>query len=764
MNLSKTFTILLLLLNSILLTNAQTFVKEDNIINQTTTASNYSGPAWVDIDNDGDLDLHAPREHLFFNEGDGSFTYNNTLITGAFSTNANGVSWADYNNDGFLDMAMSGNSLKVYKGDGGNSFEILTEGPFNPDSGFQGWAPAWGDFNNDGFVDIIFTHANGFHAGSSTPSFLFVNNGDGRFTENTDYLFTQEKAPYTIATWTDYDMDGDLDLFIGSGPASGTPARDYIFINQLTETGSADLIRLEDGPLGTDLQDGQTYNTVDFDNDGDFDVHLTNYGAAIDKFYVNDNGVYTSVSTPFTNGNGRLGNNWGDTDNDGDLDVIVTSESGKTFYQNNGDGTFTQITDNGFPSSGSARGATFGDYDDDGDLDIYVVGSSDGGGFYRNDNDNGNAWVKFNLEGTVSNRAAIGAKVKVKANISGEDVWQIREVLAANSFGGHNSLITHFGLGDASTVDEAIVEWPSGETTELTNISVNTTHDVVEEIPAGFLRANFTGDKLSEFGELTVQFSDLSLTDPNSPVTDWEWDFNNDGTVDATDQNPEWTFSEIGEYSVSLTITTSAGTEKITREDYIEVLVEPGTPIILNSNPVNSDTLIGKSGSVDFEVLAEDTTGYELSYVWRKNGTAASITSTYNYTSSFIFPTPRTDTVTVTVSNVKNSVTKTWYVEVVDDPTSVEDEGLPTSYALDQNYPNPFNPSTKIKYSIPQQSFVSLKIYDILGNEVSTLVNENKSAGFYEASWNAANISSGIYFYTIKAGSFAETKKMMLIK
>ena len=89
---------------------------------------------------------------------------------------------------------------------------------------------------------------------------------------------------------------------------------------------------------------------------------------------------------------------------------------------------------------------------------------------------------------------------------------------------------------------------------------------------------------------------------------------------------------------------------------------------------------------------------------------------------------------------------------------------IPTDYSLDQNYPNPFNPTTTIKYSIPEKSNVILKIYDILGSKVETLINEEKPAGTYELNWNAANLSSGVYLYRLQAGSFVETKKMILMK
>jgi hypothetical protein len=89
---------------------------------------------------------------------------------------------------------------------------------------------------------------------------------------------------------------------------------------------------------------------------------------------------------------------------------------------------------------------------------------------------------------------------------------------------------------------------------------------------------------------------------------------------------------------------------------------------------------------------------------------------------------------------------------------------LPIEYALKQNYPNPFNPSTRIKYSIPQSSNVVIKVFDILGNAIATLVNEEKSVGIYEVEFDATGISSGVYFYTLTAGNFVETKKLVLLR
>ncbi len=89
---------------------------------------------------------------------------------------------------------------------------------------------------------------------------------------------------------------------------------------------------------------------------------------------------------------------------------------------------------------------------------------------------------------------------------------------------------------------------------------------------------------------------------------------------------------------------------------------------------------------------------------------------------------------------------------------------LVKEYALEQNYPNPFNPSTTIKYQLPNDEFVTLKVYDILGNEVTTLINEEKVAGKYEVNFNASTLASGVYIYKIQSGSFINSKKMLLLK
>ena len=93
-----------------------------------------------------------------------------------------------------------------------------------------------------------------------------------------------------------------------------------------------------------------------------------------------------------------------------------------------------------------------------------------------------------------------------------------------------------------------------------------------------------------------------------------------------------------------------------------------------------------------------------------------------------------------------------------------DDDLLPTEFLLSQNYPNPFNPSTKLSYSITQSGLVTIKVFDLLGIEIETLVNEEKPVGTYELNWNAANLPSGVYFYRLQAGDFIQTRKMILLK
>jgi hypothetical protein len=104
----------------------------------------------------------------------------------------------------------------------------------------------------------------------------------------------------------------------------------------------------------------------------------------------------------------------------------------------------------------------------------------------------------------------------------------------------------------------------------------------------------------------------------------------------------------------------------------------------------------------------------------------------------------------------------TAFAEIITDVNN--ERGIPVGYSLSQNFPNPFNPTTAISYQLPAYSHVMIKVYDLLGREVSTLVNENKPAGNYSVQFNAGKLTSGVYFYRMESGSFSQTKKLLLLK
>ncbi|MFN0034835.1 MAG: FG-GAP-like repeat-containing protein [Saprospiraceae bacterium] len=451
------------------------------LVSFANTAANYKGCAWIDLDHDNWPDAFVSQKFLFRNLRNGNFEQLADVNGVTLGQAAAGSSWGDLDNDGDLDCISASTVSGLHYNTGNNIFEL--KNTLLPEfENYRAWDCALADADNNGRLDLFFTHADGFPPGSvQQPCKFYMQNSDGTFSLVTGYEFASEFRAFTIPIWTDYDLDGDMDLFIGSGPG-GSPGPDFCYRNMLKENGAFSLQRLSAPPFDA-LQDGQVYNAVDFDNDGDLDLCLTNYAGAKTRFYIKNQNSYTETSTPFTTQGQALTNAWGDVDNDGDLDVLITRDAtvDVLLYQNLGASFAVGKTAGQVPANTNACGLALADCDNDGDLDFYVNGAATGRSLFRNDTLAGNRhWAQFSLEGTASNRSAIGTRLHLKASIGGQAKWQIREVLAHNSFQSQHDLRQHFGLGDAAKIDSLVVRWPSGAVQIFSDLAHGNFYKIVE--------------------------------------------------------------------------------------------------------------------------------------------------------------------------------------------------------------------------------------------------------------------------------------------
>ncbi len=461
---------------------AQPFTKIVDATNPVTTFTNdprpYKGVAWIDFDGDNRTDLFVSPRFVFRNLGNGNFERLTDLPGINSAQLAAGSSWGDINNDGVPDAITASFAAKLHLGTSTSAWG-QTDSLANL-ANYPAWDVALADADNNGLLDLLFVHAQNFHQPSpSFPCRFYLQQQDGAFQQVTGYEFTDQLAPYTIPIWSDYDLDGDMDLFIGSGPG-GSAGIDYCYKNMLKETGSFALERLNTFPFNQ-LQDGQVYGFSDYDLDGDFDICLSNYGGAPTRLYRrNADGTFAAQSAPFTVQLPYLANVWGDLDNDGDEDVCFTEDliAQVRYFRNDG-GSFAPLGNLG-SAGGRQCGLAQADYDNDGDLDFYTNSATIARALFRNDLSNSNHWAVFTLQGTESNRSAIGALVRVKAHINGTAQWQMRQVLAHNSFGGHSDLRQHFGLGAATMMDSIEVRWPSGTVQQFAGIVADKQYKIIE--------------------------------------------------------------------------------------------------------------------------------------------------------------------------------------------------------------------------------------------------------------------------------------------
>lgn len=456
-----------------------------------------NGASWIDYDSDGLLDMYvvngdngSHKNFLYRNDGTGNFIKVKKSDIVKSSSPTFGSSWGDYDNDGDLDLYLVGSTCLLYKNEGQGKFTKISTGDIS-DRSITGYSASWGDYDSDGNLDLVVSNPGAFF-NNNNSNFLFHNDGPPNysFTKVKGTPITSKIDNYTVPTWIDYDDDGDIDLFISNGPANGTIAPNKLYRNLLKETSKADFQEVTNSIIVSEKGDGQVGSWFDYDNDGDLDLYVTNFGGGTpgstglpNVLYRNDGGNYTKITTGkiVTDKNISLASVIGDYDNDGDLDVFVATAGPQAnrYYQNNGDGTFTSIETGEFVTEAISNfGATAGDYDKDGFLDLFVanVGNAQQqpgkSSLFRN-NGNANHWINIFCVGTKSNKSAIGTKIRALATIGGKPVWQMREISSQDTFCGQNSINVEFGFGDAKEITTIKVEWPSGMVNTFNNLPVD---------------------------------------------------------------------------------------------------------------------------------------------------------------------------------------------------------------------------------------------------------------------------------------------------
>ncbi len=460
---------------------------------QVNDCASSAGIAWIDYDNDNYPDLYVTnivypagqQNFLYHNNGGESFTkITDQIITSPYDYSRTST-WGDYDNDGLIDAFVSNWPAQVnylYHNEGGATFSRVTSGVIVTEIKWS-TAAAWADYDNDGDLDIIV---------SNYGTNSLFRNDNGTFNKvTTGEIATDNYNTYGVS-WADYDNDNDQDLFIAV-PGEDNPNN---FNRLFKNLGDGTFERILAGNIVNDTGTSFGGSWGDYDNDGDLDLFVTKVcpnDAGNNFLYANNgDGTFTRVTegVVVTDGGYSFGSFWGDFDNDGDLDLFVANytwngESRDYLYENIGGGEFAKVIEGDIVNdTGSSYGAACADYDRDGDLDLFIAKCTNGNennALYAN-NGNENNWLNLKCVGSLSNRSAIGTKVRAKAVIGGEEIWQMREISSQTGYCGQNELNVHFGFGDAMVIDTLKIEWPSGISQYLYGVGVNQFMTVTEPL------------------------------------------------------------------------------------------------------------------------------------------------------------------------------------------------------------------------------------------------------------------------------------------
>ena len=492
-----------------------------------------SGAGWADYDNDGWLDLLlvniAGPSRLYRNLGDGRFADATAQAGIDQVTIGMGVAWADYDDDGWTDVFLSAYGDNVlYRNLGNGTFsDVTAPAGMGGRSGF--WAGAsWQDYDRDGHLDLFVA---GYVRYDPTlgedgaelqydveippslnpssfrphPNALWRNLGDGTFVDVAEIAGVSGHGRSLGAVWADFDEDGWPDLYVANDVS------DNVLYRNLGDGTFADVSHRA---AVADYRGAMGLAVGDWDGDEDLDLFITHWIAQENALFSNlaadlspapgETRQLRFVDQADRFGLGQIALDfvgWGTTffdyDHDGRLDLFVAN--GSTLPQSDRPELLVPMRDQLFWNRGApegffdvsgvagdhfgreqvGRGAAFGDYDRDGDVDVVVVNHGGTPSLLRNEGGDRKSWIQMRLEGAASNRSAIGARIRVVAG----GVVQTRVVAAQASYLSHNSLVQHFGLGEARQLDTLDVSWPGGARDIHTDIPARQAIRVVEGEP-----------------------------------------------------------------------------------------------------------------------------------------------------------------------------------------------------------------------------------------------------------------------------------------
>lgn len=461
------------------------------------------GVSCVDFNQDGWDDISLATGHgrdpmFYTNNGDGTFTKIASPVS--FPYHNKMILWADYDNDGDKDLFLTGFKAPnaLYENDGAFNFTDVTAAAGIPVTNDWSWGASWTDYNKDGWLDLYICN----RSTSQFSNYLWKNNGNGTFTEVSRQAgVTDGTQPTFQSNFIDYNNDGWLDLYV---------ANDRLYGNTLFKNNGDETFTDISTPSGAGIQiDAMNTGSGDFNNDGFYDIYITNTPNG-GNVLLRNNGDETfsdiSASAGIQAFNFFWAGNWVDIENDTDVDLYVSCMKpfdvtpNKLYINQWADSGMETFVDHPMGPLGdtleSFSNAIF-DYNNDGRMDIIVPNNgSDSVQIWKNVASNSNNYIKFSLEGTIGTLEGVGTTIEVYL---ASGVTMKRTLLFGDAYLNQNSSCLQFGVGTATVIDSVKVRWLSGITDALYDVAVNQKIHVVEnstntlDIEIDELNANCNG-------------------------------------------------------------------------------------------------------------------------------------------------------------------------------------------------------------------------------------------------------------------------------